>query len=86
MKRDEEVTYVVRGVVHTGDGSPATSLKAKAFDRNIGEADTLLGETATDLQGNYSITYGPQLQSLSPKFSGPFGVRPVSNCTSQGGR
>ncbi len=57
MKRNEDITHIVRGVVRPTDGSPATGLKVKVFDRNIGEDDTFLCEATTDSQGNYSIAY-----------------------------
>jgi hypothetical protein len=47
----------VQGNVQNSDGSPRSGLTIRAFDRNIGAEDILLGEAVTDNQGHYSITY-----------------------------
>jgi hypothetical protein len=44
-------------VVGTVTGPNYVGLTVKAFDRNGGEVDRLLGQGTTDAQGNYSITY-----------------------------
>jgi len=46
---------VVRGRVTTSEGNPASNYTVKAFDRNMGENDTFLGEAKTDIQGSYAI-------------------------------
>jgi len=48
---------VVRGSIRGADGTPRLGLTVRAFDRNIGKDDTLLGEATTDAQGNYRIAY-----------------------------
>jgi hypothetical protein len=48
---------IISGKVYYSDGSPRTGLTVKAFDRNIGADDTLLGEAVTDKLGSYSISY-----------------------------
>ncbi len=49
--------FVVSGRVTASDAKPASAFLVKAFDRNVGTDDTLLGEATTDAQGNYTITY-----------------------------
>lgn len=49
--------FVVHGVIRNQDGAPRPGLTIKAFGRNVGADDTLLGEATTDAQGNYSVTY-----------------------------
>jgi hypothetical protein len=51
------INLIVHGRVTTSDGLPAGNLTIKAYDRNLGEDDTLLGQATTDAQGNYSIVY-----------------------------
>ena len=51
------LNLIVLGRVTTSDGLPAGNLILKAYDRNVGEDDTLLGQVSTDAQGNYSIVY-----------------------------
>jgi len=59
LPADVVIRFVVRGRVTSSDGKPVAMLQAKAFDRNVGTDDTLLGEATTDAQGNYSIAYSP---------------------------
>lgn len=56
---NEEVTYVVKGIVINVDDRPVDNLIIKAFDINHGNDVTLLGQSAIDAQGKYSITYSP---------------------------
>ena len=49
--------FIVHGVIRNQDSAPRPGLTVKAFDRNVGTHDTLLGQAVTDDQGNYSITY-----------------------------
>lgn len=48
---------IVQGVILNQDGEPWIDLSVKAFDRNIGTNDTLLGQTTTNSDGKYSISY-----------------------------
>ena len=48
---------MINGRVTVSDGQAANNLIIKAFDRNLGEKDTLLGQAATDAQGSYSMVY-----------------------------
>jgi hypothetical protein len=52
-----EPQFVVHGVIRNQDSAPRPGLTVKAFDRNVGMDDTLLGQTVTDDRGYYSITY-----------------------------
>ena len=49
--------FIVHGHVTTSEGKPATDMILKAFDRNVGIDDTLLGQAALDVQGQYCIAY-----------------------------
>ena len=50
-------SLVVKGRVSFSNGQAVDNGVIKAFDRNVGEDDTLLGQAATDGRGNYSIFY-----------------------------
>lgn len=57
---------VARGRVTDSDKHPVSQLLVKAFDRNVGIDDRLLGQTLTDASGDYLITYTrEQLQGKS---------------------
>lgn len=64
-QRTDAPEFVVHGTVRNQDGAPKPGLTVKAFDRNIGADDTLLGQATTDAEGNYSILY--MLEQLSGK-------------------
>ena len=49
--------FVAQGAIRNQDGGPRPGLNLKAFDRNVGMDDALLGEATSDAQGNYSISY-----------------------------
>lgn len=49
--------FLVQGRIISQDGTPRPGLTVKAFDRNVGAADILLGQATTDQQGNYQIYY-----------------------------
>lgn len=51
---------VVYGVIINKSRVPRPNLTVKAFDRNVGLDDTLLGQSDTDNQGKYSITYSSE--------------------------
>ncbi len=51
-----EAPRIVRGQVRRLDGSPAVGILVQAYDRDL-RGENLLGETYTDEQGNYEITY-----------------------------
>lgn len=48
---------IIQGKITDQTSAPRPGLTVKAFDRNVGADDTLLGQTATDAQGQYSISY-----------------------------
>jgi hypothetical protein len=47
----------ISGKVRYSDGTPCVGLIVKAFDRNIGADDTLLGQGVTDTRGIYVLSY-----------------------------
>jgi hypothetical protein len=47
----------VQGKVADQAGTPRPGLAVKAFDRNVGVDDVLLGQAVTDAKGGYSISY-----------------------------
>ena len=47
----------ISGKVWYSEGTPCVGLTVKAFDRNIGTDDCLLGQGVTDTQGMYGISY-----------------------------
>ncbi|MBZ5505156.1 MAG: DUF2934 domain-containing protein [Acidobacteriia bacterium] len=49
--------FTVTGKVTGQDGRPLSGVTIKAFDRKADAQDALLGQTATDDQGNYLVTY-----------------------------
>lgn len=51
------ISYVINGKVSSSNANPQPGLTVKAFDRNVGVDDKLLGQATTDAQGHYSITY-----------------------------
>jgi hypothetical protein len=53
----EKARVFVHGKIMNQRGAPRPGLTVKAFDRNIGAADVLLGQAATDKQGHYTISY-----------------------------
>ena len=54
---NEEVMYLINGIVYNLGGKPVENLIVEAFDCNICNNDVLLGQATTDSQGYYSITY-----------------------------
>jgi hypothetical protein len=68
---DEELIYLVRGVVHRADGKPAMSLKVQAFDRDV-SGEQLLGSTVTDQEGAYRINFSAgQFKRTDAERGGP---------------
>ncbi len=57
QKRDKLASFAVQGQVRAYDGAPQPELIVKAYDRNVGVDDRLLGQAITDAKGNYSISY-----------------------------
>jgi hypothetical protein len=53
----DEAQFLVGGIVRDQNNVPKPGLTVKAFDRNAGAEDTLLGKANTDAQGTYSIEY-----------------------------
>ena len=53
--------FVVSGMVLDQDKAPRSGLTVKAFDRNPGKDDILLGRSTTNNLGNYSIGYTSQI-------------------------
>jgi hypothetical protein len=47
----------INGKVRYSDGTPCVGLTIKAFDRNIGADDCLLGQGVTDTRGMYALSY-----------------------------
>ncbi len=62
-QKRELISFVVQGHVLTSDGNPLSGRTVKAFDRNVGAPDTLLGQSATDARGRYSISYPQKVLS-----------------------
>jgi len=61
----------VRGRITHPDGTPASHLRVRAFDRDISREDTL-GETTTDDDGHYTISYAEsQFRRTSSERGGP---------------
>ena len=54
---DNRAHRAVHGKITDKAGAPRVGLIAKAFDRNVGEDDTLLGQATTDAHGKYSVSY-----------------------------
>jgi hypothetical protein len=57
---------IVRGIIHTPDGSPVPNVIVRAFDRNLRE-EIPLGSTVTDMAGFYEITYSGNVPSRNSK-------------------
>jgi len=53
---EKPIGFVVRGLVRAADGSSLSGLTVRAFDRDL-RNEELLGETMTDKNGRYEITY-----------------------------
>ena len=47
----------VKGVIADQNKVPLLGLAVKAFDRNVGVEDLLLGQAVTDAKGLYYISY-----------------------------
>ena len=62
LSHDNDVPqFVVSGIVRDQNNAPRPGLTVKAFDRNSGKDDILLGTATTNNQGNYSIGYTSQI-------------------------
>ena len=62
--------FVAQGAIRNQDGGPRPGLNLKAFDRNVGMDDVLLGEATSDAQGNYSIQVPNNQATLVFSFIG----------------
>jgi hypothetical protein len=51
------LSRLVQGTIFDQTSAPRVGLTIKAFDRNLGIADTLLGQATTDQKGHYLIAY-----------------------------
>jgi hypothetical protein len=51
-----EIQFSVRGQVHSADGRVTNRVLVRAFDKDL-RSEQLLGETNTDANGQYEITY-----------------------------
>ena len=51
------LSRVVQGTITDQTSAPRPGLTVKAFERNLGVEDLLLGQNTTDKQGHYSISY-----------------------------
>lgn len=54
---DPQGNIIVHGEVRHIDGSPVSRLIVRAYDRNAGHEDLLLGQSVTDDEGHYEISY-----------------------------
>jgi hypothetical protein len=52
--------WIVKGTVHLSDGSPAAGVSVIAYDRDLRSEETL-GQSQSDRQGLYLISYAPEL-------------------------
>jgi hypothetical protein len=80
LSHDKDISqFVVSGVVRDQDNAPRPGLTVRAFDRNPGKDDILLGMATTNSQGNYSIGYSSQI--LDGKSSADLVIRVYQNDT-----
>src|SRR5262249_52253530 len=49
----------VSGRIFTDDGNLASAATLRVYSRGLGGASVLLGETKTDAQGTYALSYAP---------------------------
>jgi hypothetical protein len=68
------MVLLVKGEVHLSDGSPFAGLTVRAFDRDL-RGEELLGETTTDENGQYEITYSATQFRRAEKSSADIIVR-----------
>lgn len=67
--------WSVRGVLLDAADRPCPGVQVKAFDRNIGAAETLLGGASTDASGRYLIAYQPTQLGRPGKMHADLAVR-----------
>ena len=53
------VPHVVQGTLVFDNGLPASGITTRVYNIGFGGQDVKLGETKSDAQGNYSLTYSP---------------------------
>jgi len=54
---DAQTRFSVSGQVRYGDDTPGANITVRAYNRDVGRDDQLLGEAKTDEQGKYQISY-----------------------------
>ena len=59
--------YVIQGQIGQTDEKPAVGLMVRAFNKDAGGSETKLGESVSDQDGLYKITYP---EALFSKLSG----------------
>jgi hypothetical protein len=74
----EEKTFIVHGRVLQADGTPVAGITVKAVDKDVRE-ESLLGETTTEANGRYSITYYTGQLSRPDKTAADLIVRAYDN-------
>ena len=67
-------SFQVRGRILQPDGQPVVGFTVKAFDKDV-RSEQLLGKTATDTNGSYTITYTLSQLSRSGKAKADLVVR-----------
>ena len=60
------ISYVIQGQIGQTDEKPAIGLMVRAFNKDASGSETKLGESVSDEDGRYKITY---LEALFSKFS-----------------
>jgi hypothetical protein len=82
----EAIKYQVQGQIQQADATPLAGALVRAFDKDL-RHEQLLGETSSDRQGRYTITYTQaqfrraekQSADLIVRVVGPDGSVPVSS-------
>ena len=68
---DDENKWRVHGRITYRDGQPAAHMQVRVYDRDV-TSETLLGETTTDNDGHYTLTYSEsQFRRTSAERGGP---------------
>jgi hypothetical protein len=66
---DDETMWLVHGRITYRDDQPATHVQVRVYDRDM-TSETLLGETTTDDDGNYTLSYAEHQFRLTPAERG----------------
>jgi len=71
---EPEMGFAVFGKVSLSNGEPAATLLVRAYDRDL-RSEQLLGESSTNDEGQYTITYTPEQFRRAEKYRADLEVR-----------